>query len=48
MKALNHPNIIKLFEIIDDPKETKLYLITELVKEGTLATRIRKKTLTQD
>ena len=48
MKAMNHPNVLKLHEIIDDPKETKLYLITELVKEGTLMTRIRKKTLNEE
>lgn len=36
LKKLDHPNIVRLFEIIDDPKHDKLYLITELVKHGTL------------
>lgn len=40
---LDHPNIVKLFEIIDDPTHEKLYLITELVKNGTLEQRINQK-----
>lgn len=31
MKKLDHPHLVKLFEIIDDPKANKLYLITEFV-----------------
>jgi serine/threonine protein kinase len=48
MKKLDHPNIIKLFEIIDDPNDSKLYLITEFVKNGSLAARIRKRDLTEN
>jgi [calcium/calmodulin-dependent protein kinase] kinase len=40
MKKLDHPNLVKLYEIIDDPKEKKLYLITEYVKNGTLEKRV--------
>jgi [calcium/calmodulin-dependent protein kinase] kinase len=40
MKKLDHPFILKLFEIIDDPNEKKLYLITEFVKNGNLVKRI--------
>lgn len=29
MKKLAHPNICKLFEVIDDPAANKLYLIME-------------------
>lgn len=32
MKKLDHPFILKLYEIIDDPAEKKLYLITDFVK----------------
>lgn len=32
----DHPNIVTLYEIIDDPTHDKLYLVTELVKNGTL------------
>ena len=36
MKKLAHPNICKLFEIIDDPSDQKLYLIMEYVKAGAV------------
>lgn len=48
MKQMDHPNVLRLFEIIDDPNEHKLYLITEFVKNGSLAGRIRKKDLSCD
>ena len=32
MKKLNHPNVIKLHEVIDDPEEDKLYLSKKRVK----------------
>eukprot|EP00760_Papus_ankaliazontas_P001403 PhM_4_TR10465/c0_g1_i2/m.12749/K07359/CAMKK2; calcium/calmodulin-dependent protein kinase kinase 2 len=34
MKKLDHPNIVKLHEVIDDPKCEKLYLIMEHVPAG--------------
>jgi [calcium/calmodulin-dependent protein kinase] kinase len=36
LKKLDHPNIVRLYEIIDDPDDDKLYIITELVKNGSL------------
>jgi serine/threonine protein kinase len=36
LKKLDHPNIVKLYETIDDPTHHKLYLITEFVENGTL------------
>jgi [calcium/calmodulin-dependent protein kinase] kinase len=36
MKKLDHPLVLKLYEIIDDPNEKKIYLITDLVKNGNL------------
>lgn len=41
MKKLDHPHLVKLYEIIDDPKEKKLYLITEFVKKGNLEKKVR-------
>jgi len=41
MKKLDHPHIVKLYEIIDDPQKKKLYLITELVKKGNLERKVR-------
>ena len=34
MKKLNHPNIIKLYEIIDDPNSEKLYLVMPVADYG--------------
>ena len=40
MKHLDHPFILKLYEIIDDEESHKLYLITELVRNGSLVKRV--------
>jgi hypothetical protein len=37
---MNHENVFKLYEVIDDPNEDKLYLITEFVRNGTLEARV--------
>ena len=34
MKRLDHPNIIKLYEIIDDPNSEKLYLVMPVADYG--------------
>eukprot|EP00347_Sterkiella_histriomuscorum_P018998 403343360 len=47
LKKLDHPNIVRLYEIIDDPKHDKLYLITDLIKNGTLQKLLSKKDLSQ-
>ena len=36
MKNLEHPNIIKLSEVIDDPEKKKLYLVMEFAAKGAL------------
>ena len=41
MKKLDHPFILKLYEIIDDPTEKKLYLITDFVKNGNLEKKVK-------
>ncbi len=41
MKKICHPNVVRLFEIIDDPNSKKLFLIMEYVPGGTVLDRIR-------
>ncbi|KAJ6228278.1 snf1-activating kinase 1 [Anaeramoeba flamelloides] len=36
MKKLNHANIVKLYEVINDPKSDLIYLVMEFVPGGTL------------
>jgi serine/threonine protein kinase len=36
MKALNHENIIKLYEVIDDPVSDKMYLIMPVADYGEI------------
>lgn len=42
MKKLNHPNILRLYEVLDDPKVNKLYLVLEYVKKGDLLNVLKK------
>ena len=48
LKRLDHTNIIRLHEIIDDPDEDKIYLITDYLKCGSLQTQIDKDSLTSE
>ncbi|XP_055644416.1 probable serine/threonine-protein kinase mkcB isoform X2 [Toxorhynchites rutilus septentrionalis] len=34
LKKLDHPNVVKLIEVLDDPLEDSLYLVFELVQHG--------------
>ena len=39
MTKLNkHPNVVKLFEVIDDPTEGKLLMVMEFIDGGALMT----------
>ena len=42
LQRLEHPNVLWLHEIIDDPKKDKLYLVTEWYKKGSLSKYIGK------
>lgn len=37
MKDLNHPNIVRLYEVINDPKANSLFLILQYVDSGAVA-----------
>ncbi|PRP89060.1 hypothetical protein PROFUN_02338 [Planoprotostelium fungivorum] len=36
MKRLDHPNVIKVFEIINDPNDTKIHIVMEYAENGPL------------
>ncbi|KAI9484123.1 MAG: kinase-like domain-containing protein [Benjaminiella poitrasii] len=36
LKKLNHPNIVRLYEVLDDPSGDSLYMVFELMHRGTL------------
>ncbi|CAG7720400.1 unnamed protein product [Allacma fusca] len=36
LKKLDHPNVVKLIEVLDDPTEDNLYLVFELLERGEI------------
>ena len=36
MKKLNHPNLVCLVEVLDDPDEDSLYMVLEMCKKGVV------------
>ncbi|KAB2576933.1 hypothetical protein BFW01_g2206 [Lasiodiplodia theobromae] len=36
MKKLNHPNLVSLIEVLDDPDEDSLYMVLEICKKGVV------------
>ncbi|XP_013111857.1 calcium/calmodulin-dependent protein kinase kinase 1 isoform X1 [Stomoxys calcitrans] len=46
LKKLDHPNVVKLVEVLDDPLEDSLYMVFELVKKGEVLTIPTKNPLT--
>ncbi|KAJ4353775.1 uncharacterized protein N0V89_005505 [Didymosphaeria variabile] len=36
MKKLNHPNLVSLVEVLDDPDEDSLYMVMEMCKKGVV------------
>jgi len=34
MKKLDHPNVVKLVEVLDDPEQDNLYMVFELLEGG--------------
>uniref|UniRef100_W8BQ86 calcium/calmodulin-dependent protein kinase n=2 Tax=Ceratitis capitata TaxID=7213 RepID=W8BQ86_CERCA len=48
LKKLDHPNVVKLFEVLDDPMEDSLYMVFELVKQGCVLTIPTDSPLTEE
>jgi [calcium/calmodulin-dependent protein kinase] kinase len=36
MKKLDHPNLVSLIEVLDDPDEDSLYMVLEMCKKGVI------------
>ena len=36
MKKLDHPNVVSLVEVLDDPTEDSLYMVMEMCKKGVV------------
>ena len=36
---MNHPNIVRLYEVIDDPDEDKLYMVMEYMQRGSILSK---------
>lgn len=36
MKKLNHQNLVRLIEVLDDPEEDSLYMVLEMCKKGVI------------
>lgn len=36
MKKLDHPNLVGLIEVLDDPDEDSLYMVLEMCKKGVV------------
>ncbi|KAM3937071.1 calcium/calmodulin-dependent protein kinase kinase 2 isoform 1-T2 [Leptodactylus fuscus] len=48
LKKLDHPNVVKLVEVLDDPSEDHLYMVFELVKRGPVMDIPTTSPLTED
>ena len=42
LKSLVHANIVRLYEIIDDPMKNKIYLVMDYLPGGTLAEKLKE------
>lgn len=48
LKKLDHPNVVKLVEVLDDPMEDSLYMVFELVKKGEVLSIPTEKPLSEE
>ena len=48
MKKLNHKHLVKLYEVLGDQENDKIYIIAEYMKGGSLASLMAKNNLTLD
>ena len=42
LERMDHPNVIFLHEVIDDPKGSNIYLVTDFYPNGSIGDKIAK------
>ena len=45
MKKLNHKHLVKLYEVLGEKENDKIYIVTEYMKNGSLAALMNKQKL---
>ncbi|VVC88304.1 unnamed protein product [Leptidea sinapis] len=48
LKKLDHPNVVKLVEVLDDPAEDQLYLVFQLLEGGPVVEVPSEQPLSED
>jgi len=48
LKKVDHPNVVKLVEVVDDPEEDNLYMAFELLEKGEILEMPANKPLTEE
>lgn len=48
LKKLDHPNVVKLIEVLDDPLEDSLYMVFELLQLGEVLSVPTKNPLSEE
>jgi len=48
LKKVDHPNVVKLVEVVDDPEEDNLYMAFELLEKGEILEMPTEKPLTEE
>lgn len=48
LKKLDHPNVVKLIEVLDDPLEDSLYMVFELLQLGEVLNVPTKNPLSEE
>merc|ERR1719293_6675 len=48
LKKIDHPNVVKLVEVVDDPEEDNLYMAFELLEKGEILEMPAEKPMSEE
>jgi serine/threonine protein kinase len=48
MKKLKHKHLVKLYEVLGDQENDKIFIVTEYMKDGSLASKLEKEELAEE